>query len=107
MTKIKHAINRLWNSTSAAVWRCFHRLVRHWQVAGKRGSFVCVRGLAHDCVIRGIIYNSPFHAELAYRIDYTIADTGREVINAEISTESFMPNARVQTPPTTTKNDER
>ena len=52
-----------------------------------------MRGVTHQCTIRGVIYDSPFHAELAYRIDYTVADTGQRVTNAEIPTDSFLPNA--------------
>lgn len=73
--------------SSAIQW--LTRLVRHYMVAGKRGTFVCARGLTHHCVIRGIIYDSPFHAHLGYRIDYVVSDTGAEVKDAEISTESF------------------
>jgi hypothetical protein len=69
-----------------------HRFVRHFQVVGKRGTFVCARGLTNKCVITGIIYDSPFHKELAYRINYMPADSDRWVDGAEISTDIFMPN---------------
>ena len=72
-----------------------HRLVRHIRVAGKQGSFVCSQGMTHQCTIRGIIYDSPFHRDLAYRIDYTRSDTGALIRNAEIPTDIFVPNGAI------------
>lgn len=70
-------------------WNWIVRTVRHFQVSGKRGTFICARGLTNQCIIRGIIYDSPFDTELAYRIDYMPPDSDMWVDNAEIPIDSF------------------
>ena len=85
-------MNRLSKTKVGAAWRWLARLVRHFQVVGKRGTFVCARGLTNQCVITGIIYDSPFHRELAYRINYMPADSDLWVDGAEIPTDIFVPN---------------
>lgn len=72
--------------------RSLHRMVRHICVSGKQGSFVCSQGMTHQCTVRGIIWDSPFHREQAYRIDYIRADNGALIRNAEIPTDIFVPN---------------